>query len=261
MSEAMSKREIEDVLSSIRRLVSQDVNRPAVADTIAVAPADKLVLTPSLRVEPASDTPFDDPQPKVAQGMAISDADAFQPQSPELYQNDRAQLGDTARSSSLLSRISSAGDVVSRDISADIDKLESCEMADETMDEKPATASEIEENLTTAHMPDRERAEVEAFLPEQTDIPNPAIEGVTIEATLARLEELLSNPARAQSISGTQPSRGESDDEVIDEGMLYQLVAHIVRQELQGELGERITRNIRKLVRAEVARELQLRQL
>ena len=44
-------------------------------------------------------------------------------------------------------------------------------------------------------------------------------------------------------------------DQVIDEAMLRDM-ADIVRQELQGELGERITRNVRKLVRREINRAL-----
>ncbi len=44
------------------------------------------------------------------------------------------------------------------------------------------------------------------------------------------------------------------DDAVIDEAVLRELVADIVRQELQGKLGERITRNVRKLVRREIYR-------
>lgn len=42
----------------------------------------------------------------------------------------------------------------------------------------------------------------------------------------------------------------------IDEDMLRDMVAEIVRQELQGALGERITRNVRKLVRREIHRVL-----
>jgi len=45
-------------------------------------------------------------------------------------------------------------------------------------------------------------------------------------------------------------------EQVIDEAMLRDMVADIVRQELQGELGERITRNVRKLVRREINRAL-----
>ena len=46
------------------------------------------------------------------------------------------------------------------------------------------------------------------------------------------------------------------NDEFLDEDALRDLVADIVRQELQGALGERITRNVRKLVRREIHRAL-----
>ncbi len=46
------------------------------------------------------------------------------------------------------------------------------------------------------------------------------------------------------------------DDTLIDEDALRELVAEIVREELQGALGERITRNVRKLVRREIHRAL-----
>lgn len=46
------------------------------------------------------------------------------------------------------------------------------------------------------------------------------------------------------------------DTMMLDESMLRDLVSDIVRQELQGALGERITRNVRKLVRREIHRAL-----
>ncbi|SMY08959.1 hypothetical protein [Flavimaricola marinus] len=46
------------------------------------------------------------------------------------------------------------------------------------------------------------------------------------------------------------------EDEILDEETLRNLVVEIVRQELQGTLGERITRNVRKLVRREIYRVL-----
>ncbi len=60
MSEPMSSGEIEDVLSSIRRLVSDDL-RPASRPSAGKAPADKLILTPALRVVPSQDTVEHDP--------------------------------------------------------------------------------------------------------------------------------------------------------------------------------------------------------
>ncbi len=43
--------------------------------------------------------------------------------------------------------------------------------------------------------------------------------------------------------------------------MLRDLVAEIIREELQGALGERITRNVRMLVRREINRALEARGL
>ena len=43
-----------------------------------------------------------------------------------------------------------------------------------------------------------------------------------------------------------------------DEAVLRDLVRDLIREELQGSLGERIMRNVRKLVRVEVARALSL---
>lgn len=45
----------------------------------------------------------------------------------------------------------------------------------------------------------------------------------------------------------------------LDEDTLRPLVANLIREELQGELGERITRNVRKLVRREILRALAAR--
>jgi hypothetical protein len=47
----------------------------------------------------------------------------------------------------------------------------------------------------------------------------------------------------------------------IDEEHLREIVAQMVRAELQGELGERITRNVRKLVRREIHQALLTRNL
>lgn len=58
----------------------------------------------------------------------------------------------------------------------------------------------------------------------------------------------------AQTGAAMPPWFGE--DALIDEDALRDMVGEIVRQELQGALGERITRNVRKLVRREIHRAL-----
>jgi len=54
---------------------------------------------------------------------------------------------------------------------------------------------------------------------------------------------------------------GLGSEEFLDEAMLRDLVSEIVRSELQGVLGERITRNVRKLVRREIHRALTAQEL
>ena len=52
-----------------------------------------------------------------------------------------------------------------------------------------------------------------------------------------------------------------AEDQLLDEEALRDLVSEIVRAELQGALGERITRNVRKLVRREIHRALTAQEL
>ncbi len=56
--------------------------------------------------------------------------------------------------------------------------------------------------------------------------------------------------------SAAMDTLAEDGDSFLDEDALRDLVASIVREELQGPLGERITRNVRKLVRREIQRAL-----
>jgi hypothetical protein len=46
---------------------------------------------------------------------------------------------------------------------------------------------------------------------------------------------------------------GRADAPILDEESLRELINGIVREELQGELGEQINRNLRKLIRREIA--------
>ncbi|MEM7732247.1 MAG: hypothetical protein AAF280_05615 [Pseudomonadota bacterium] len=67
-------------------------------------------------------------------------------------------------------------------------------------------------------------------------------------------EEAAGDPSPEAEEAQAPPRFGE--DAVLDENALRDMVGEIVRQELQGALGERITRNVRKLVRREINRAL-----
>lgn len=75
---------------------------------------------------------------------------------------------------------------------------------------------------------------------------------------------LAGEPAEAAASGGDEDERsifGPGEEGVIDMAMLRDLVAEIIREELQGPLGERITRNVRMLVRREINRALEARGL
>jgi parvulin-like peptidyl-prolyl isomerase len=50
-------------------------------------------------------------------------------------------------------------------------------------------------------------------------------------------------------------------DNIFSEQVLRELVRDLIREQLQGDLGERITRNIRKLIKAEIARAMAVHAL
>jgi hypothetical protein len=66
-------------------------------------------------------------------------------------------------------------------------------------------------------------------------------------------------PAAEAEQAIAEAAIGASVAEVLNEEDLQPIVAKLIRQELQGELGERITRNVRKLVRREILRALAAR--
>ncbi|MGX9355033.1 hypothetical protein ACS3SW_07695 [Roseobacteraceae bacterium S113] len=71
-------------------------------------------------------------------------------------------------------------------------------------------------------------------------------------------------PTIAQVKEAKEPTSdlfAEPGEVVLDEDMLRDMVTAIVREELQGSLGERITRNVRKLVRREIHRALASHEL
>ena len=104
----------------------------------------------------------------------------------------------------------------------------------------------------------------EAALPPEAEAPEggDAAEAEAIAAIEAmRVAEELEQATleRLEDEGATGPGLFDSDEGGFDEEALREIVRDIIREELQGTLGERITRNVRKLVRAEVARAAMMR--
>ncbi len=76
---------------------------------------------------------------------------------------------------------------------------------------------------------------------------------------IADAAQLAQDAVAEEALDALQGLTG--DESYLDEDSLRELVADIVRSELQGALGERITRNVRKLVRREIHRALAAQDL
>ena len=63
----------------------------------------------------------------------------------------------------------------------------------------------------------------------------------------------------ADETDDVSPNLFAADDQLLDEKALRAMVSEMLHRELQGALGERITRNVRKLVRREIHRALATR--
>lgn len=87
--------------------------------------------------------------------------------------------------------------------------------------------------------------------------PMAAFENASVEEAAAMSAEPMPEPEAApEQVAETEAPSDPEMGAYIDEEMLRSMVTEIVRQELQGKLGERITRSVRKLVRQEIHRAL-----
>ncbi len=85
-----------------------------------------------------------------------------------------------------------------------------------------------------------------------------SVEAVQADSPLLAEEDAALTQAAAEELT---MERLATQEDFLDEESLRALVADIVREELQGALGERITRNVRKLVRREIQRALAAQDL
>lgn len=136
------------------------------------------------------------------------------------------------------------------------------------MAEEPAmTDKDDPADLPDTDLPDWARMETEPVDADPVDIEPPvapaaaAHQGSTdprwADAAEAEIRRELEDEVSASAFA--RFADDDLDDRPFDEEMLRDLVRDIIREELQGALGERITRNVRKLVRAEIARALAVR--
>lgn len=295
MSEPLSSHEIEDVLSSIRRLVSEDL-RPAMRQTghgtgpaveagadarpaPSAASAGRLVLTAALRVVNA-----DEASVQAAPGAGAKGASPQAPQAaPAVPADDSAPLvppvaDDQAEPAEALFGGSDEDDVWAAPGTATDDDLDE----DPELEPSTLTAAFRRGHWTAETVPQVAWVEDEEDWPDTAPLkfaahrrfgaveqPQPDIAGQAAEATpevpqpaADSAAAAAPDPAGFAASQSAAPGQGLFDGDAlgIDEEMLRDVVREIIREELAGTLGERITRNVRKLVRVEINRALTARE-
>lgn len=289
MSEPLSSHEIEDVLSSIRRLVSEDL-RPAKRQTGA-APAEdarsdsrpapaaeaagRLVLTAALRVVNAEDATAQaasdagptgpDMQDRLVSAHMSSTEDSTPPVAAEETDAAQTPVGDE-------------DDIWAAPGTATDDQLEE----DPELEPSTLTGAFRRGHWTAETVPQVAWVEDEEDWPDTAPVrfaarprfgvsepPRDVNPGQPAESApeppQAAAETASAAPDPAAGFAASRPSapdKGLFDSDVpgIDEEMLRDIVREIIREELAGTLGERITRNVRKLVRVEINRALTARE-
>jgi hypothetical protein len=299
----LSSEEIEDVVSSVRRLVSNEqVPRRHSRDLSA----QTLVLTPSFRVVSES-SPLAPLLLKVlAQDVILPEGPVADPKPPERPTGfdaapdaDEADLIEADWEDELwvAPEVVSLGEVALAADEAEVllppaeDMAHSFAMEPELDD----TAEAWAEDEPVPFVPLRRRAEnlaarlaagavVESLRqqseaepeakPEAEAVPEPRAplhldmqnivqdpDAVDPEAAVSEDRSTPPDPDTVQRMPTEILDADGTPLAVLDEAALQEIVRQMIREELQGALGERITRNVRKLVRAEINRALIARDL
>lgn len=275
MSEPMSAGEIEDVLSSIRRLVSEEL-RPMTRAARAV-PEAKLILTPSLRVVADAPVPAKtagEVVGRLAEGLddavqfegEVGDAGPLSEAAPMAWDVTEDEGDDAPQTAKFESFVFMHKSLTENEASAAVDEGEGAsQVADpvaihgEVLDpDKPAmeqtdpwaqAGSADEELSDQVHDPDDELMDT-------------AADAIWLDQAEAEVMAALSGQTGADDATNSAATMEDDDSEPgdlrFDESVLREIVRDLIKEELQGALGERITRNVRKLVRVEVARALSL---
>ena len=306
-SDSITNLEIEDVLSSIRRLVSEDVPESGDAEPDTDG---RFVLTPDLRVsddqdavhgaavaqpEPQSSgaVPAETLEPDLDQehGSEAADRSASASEIQTLVWNDEPAADDSpppaeppsadaASAASepaemtLESRILELEEAVGRTReewepdgsepdAGQMPKWHIYQGADDKNSE-PEDSYEPEDSVE----PEDETSELEAnpvFFRAAAHKTDPYVLAVADrdqgDGDAAANE---SQPANADSEPATTAQSGADpgdEDEFLDVQAMRIMVTEIVREELRGNTGERITRNMRRMVRREIQRAIALKDV
>lgn len=284
MSDAMTNREIEDVLTSIRRLVAQEGGRGVEGGRLVLTPAQRVpssaMATAVALADPTALPDSDLSGPDVSLSEAGFAGPGFDTDPAEDFDTDQY---DTDQFDTGLSM--PAPDFTR--LEATIAELEAAISASgEGFEGEGAGAPPRPSNVTKLYGRMGQGARGAEGPANTPAIPAPPVApqaahhpaaGLSAEPVAEAVPDSVADEAGSDVLilpeiapaAESPPAGAEEDDAldddaletVIDEATLRELVAQMVREELHGQLGERITQQVRKLVRAEIARAMDERSL
>ena len=287
MSDPVNKVEdVEDVLSSIRRLVADtSSSSPSDAETSSdevetvAPPQEALILTSEQRIHREKPDEELSVSSLTALRQAVADPDAASNKVvsagwvrpvPDDYYEDEAE---EAASGWAEAQMPFEGPNVDEGEAAERPAFAPLPQSEEDMDlapqdEEANTAEPIWPEEVDQPSPDTfSRGRAQSSLAEAMGVATFVRSGNEADVPAAEIEEAIvvdipddedADEISSENILTDQPV---FEDGILDEDTLRKLVSEVVREELGGELGERITRNVRKLVRREIHRALTAREL
>ncbi|WP_425080386.1 hypothetical protein [Ruegeria arenilitoris] len=291
MTDKVVKAGIEDVLSSIKRLVTEEDRKiPGVMASSNTRKPGRLVLTDALRVGEVAVK--EKPQPEKAEPvykaedsvkpMLLRACDIVKHAEPAVEQQTTTEPED-GLTGSLSAKIEALETAIARtedqwEPDGDSEDAYSgtptkpLEWAAEV--ETPAKplewAAEDEFNITySAKISQAETIHEDVdTATKATFVRDPAVVA-SAQAVKSEAKELHVRPTgkNAQTagkdlpVMNTAPLATGQGALTLDEDAMRVLIAQVVREELQGVLGQRITRNVRKMVRREIYRALAEREV
>lgn len=273
MTDPVTNVEIEDVLSSIRRLVAEGDRKRApliASEHNPAAPTsqpERFVLTPAFRVADAEEPA---PEPQVADESLELAAQFVAPTSEPLELTPTMSEPLVHDAMSMIERAS---------LEATIAELEAA-VSDQTEEWEPDGSEVSRSSGIDAAFADLADAPViehddieevpEAGLADVVMLHDPVVTPSQPAPVAPKLTQDDADADYGDELQAADddglPIPDDLDESIatylatgggaIDQDALRAMVQEVVRQELQGEMGKRITRNVRKLVRREINAEL-----
>ncbi len=293
MAGPLSSEEIEDVVSSVRRLVSNEQSSRRLSRDLG---AEKLLLTPALRVVSETsrlaplilETQIDEPAADTAEEIFEDHlAAALDDDAVELIEadwEDELWAGSDVVPLNEVALTAEEAEVLSPSMEDAEDILAQSELLPAPWAEAAEPIPFIPLRRRTEELAARLTAGVVVNQPADTpQVPEPALE-IEASADTEKAEEAApvivepdeplltpSEPVESRDPQPQSPPPHSTATEIVDadgtplavldEAALQEIVRQMIREELQGDLGDRSSRNLSMLVRAVINRALMARDL